>query len=351
MVRLPLEALGDAPDPAEMARRAKVSIYRDGAFHNIEQPRWVPPSGDLRSTVREFVSNSGARRPPGPIPLVRPAAPVSDGLHVTWFGHASSLVEMDGARFLLDPVWGQRVSPVPVGPKRLHPVPHRLEELGRLDAVVISHDHYDHLDLPTVVWLRDNTDAPFVVPLGVSAHLRRWRVPAERIHELDWTESVEIAGVQLTATPARHFSGRAFARNNTLWASWVLAGERHKVFYSGDSGHFDGYAAIGAEHGPFDAALVQVGAYNVSWPDIHMTPEEGVQAHQEVRGGLLIPVHWATFNLAPHPWAEPVERVLAAAWDASVPIVIPRPGERLDVGDPPKVDEWWRALAPAPSVG
>jgi L-ascorbate metabolism protein UlaG (beta-lactamase superfamily) len=349
MLMTTLEALGGTPDPAKMARRARVSSYHDGAFHNTAQPRWVPPSGDLRNTVREFLSNGASRRPSGPIPLVPVADPVSGGgLHVTWYGHASSLVEVDGGRFLLDPVWGERVSPVSrVGPRRLHPVPHELSELGQLDAVVISHDHYDHLDLPTVQWLREHSDAPFVVPLGVGAHLRRWRVPAERIVELDWTESVELAGVRLTATQGRHFTGRSFSRNPTLWASWVLAGPQRKVFYTGDSGYFDGYAAIGAEHGPFDAALVQVGAYNVSWPDVHMTPEEGVAAHRDLRGGLLIPVHWGTFNLAPHPWAEPAVRVLAAAEEAGVPLVIPKPGERIDVGDPPAVDQWWRALARA----
>lgn len=342
-----LAALGGTPDPAEMARRAKVSIFRDGAFHNIAQPRWVPPSGDLRSTVGEYLANRGSRRPPAPVPLAPAGPPQPDGLHITWFGHASSLVEIDGVRLLLDPVWGPRVSPVRIGPRRLHPVPQRLDELGRLDAVVISHDHYDHLDMPTIVWLRDHSDVPFVMPLGVGAHLRRWRVPAERIVELDWSESAEVGGVQVTAAPARHFSGRSFRRNTTLWASWVIAGPRHKAFYSGDSGYFDGYAAIGAEHGPFDASLIQVGAYNVSWPDVHMTPGDGVRAHRDLRGGLLLPVHWGTFNLAPHPWAEPAERVVEAAGEAGVPIAVPAPGQRIDVAGPPSVDPWWRKLATA----
>ncbi|MGH3433398.1 MAG: MBL fold metallo-hydrolase, partial [Thermocrispum sp.] len=338
-------ALGGTPDPAEMARRARTSIYRDGAFQNLPQPHVDAPSVDLRSTVGEYLAGRGTRRPPAAVPLAPALAPVADGLHITWYGHASSLVELDGVRLLLDPVWGPRVSPVPIGPRRLHPVPHRLDKLGRLDAVVVSHDHYDHLDMPTIEWLRERTDVPFVVPLGVGAHLRRWRVPAERIFELDWSESTEVAGVRLTATPARHFSGRAFRRNATLWASWVIAGPRHKVFYSGDSGYFDGYSAIGAEHGPFDASLIQVGAYNVSWPDIHMTPEEGVRTHQDLRGGLLVPVHWGTFTLAPHPWSEPAERVVAAAREAGVGVAVPAPGQRIDVAEPPAVEQWWLELA------
>lgn len=343
-VRLPsVRSMGALPDPVEMARRAKTSVYRDGAFHNPGRTQVVPPSQDMRSTAREFWRHRKLRKPAVPIPLTAAQPPAPDGLHITWFGHASSLVELSGTRLLLDPVWSLRASPVPVGPRRLHPAPVRLAELGRLDAVVLSHDHYDHLDTPTIDWLRDNSDACFVVPLGVAAHLRFWNVPEERIVELDWAESTEVAGVRLTAAPAWHFSGRGLRRNPTLWASWVIAGQRGKVFYSGDSGYFDGYREIGAAHGPFDASLIQVGAYDASWPDIHMTPEEGVRAQQDLRGGLLIPVHWGTFTLAPHLWAEPADRVVAAAEDAGVPIVVPNPGQRIDVSDPPAQTAWWKA--------
>ncbi|MFO7194187.1 MAG: MBL fold metallo-hydrolase [Thermocrispum agreste] len=335
--------MGALPDPEEMARRARNSVYRNGAFHNLGRTTVVPPAEDVRSTLREMWRNRGSRKPAVPVPLTPAQPPAPGGLHVTWYGHASSLVEISGVRLLLDPVWGPRVSPVPIGPRRLHPVPHRLADVGRVDAVLVSHDHYDHLDMPTVDWLRDNTDAPFVVPLGVGAHLRFWQVPAERIVELDWTESADVAGVRLTATPAWHFSGRGLRRNPTLWASWVIAGADARVFYSGDSGYFDGYAAIGAEHGPFDASLIQVGAYAASWPDVHMTPEEGVRAHRDLRGGLLIPVHWGTFTLAPHPWAEPAERAVAAAEAAGVPIAVPNPGQRIDVATPPPPAPWWKA--------
>ncbi|QFZ22808.1 MBL fold metallo-hydrolase [Saccharothrix syringae] len=336
-------AMGGKPGDERVRRSPR---YRDGKFHNDRPTRTMPPDG-AAGTLRELLFGGQRRRPVGEVPLVRPAGDRSaEGLHLTWYGHASTLVEIDGARVLLDPVWSERCSPSPVvGPRRLHPVPHELHEVGRVDAVVISHDHYDHLDLATVRALARDQDAVFVVPLGIGAHLRRWRVPEHRIVELDWDESHEVAGVTLVATAAQHFSGRGFKRDTTLWASWVIKGPRHRVYYSGDTGYFDGYRRIGEEHGPFDAALVQIGAYGPGWPDIHMTPEEGVAAHRDVRGGLLVPVHWATFNLAFHDWSEPVERVWREAKAHGIPLAIPRPGERINVDEPPSVDGWWQALA------
>ena len=334
-------ALGGKPDGERVRRSPR---YRDGKFHN-ESPTRTMPDG-AAGTVREMFFGGQQRRPVGEVPLVPAEGGPVGGLHITWYGHASSLVEIDGARVLIDPMWSDRCSPSPVaGPRRLHPVPHALHEVGRVDAVVISHDHYDHLDLPTVRALERDTEAVFVVPLGVGAHLRRWHVPEDRIVELDWDESHEVAGVTLVATAAQHFSGRGFQRDTTLWASWVLKGPEHRVYYSGDTGYFDGYKRIGEEHGPFDAALIQIGAYGPGWPDIHMTPEEGVAAHLDVRGGLLIPVHWATFNLAFHDWSEPVDRVWREAKAHDVPLAVPRPGERVDVARPPAVDGWWQALA------
>jgi L-ascorbate metabolism protein UlaG (beta-lactamase superfamily) len=283
------------------------------------------------------------------VPLDRPgdgpAGP--DALRVTWYGHSSALVEIDGGRVLFDPVWGERCSPSAlVGPRRLHPPPVPLTELPPVAAVVISHDHYDHLDLPTIQTLVRTQRAPFVVPLGVGSHLERWGVPADRIVELDWDEEVTVGdGLRLVAAPARHFSGRGFARDGTLWASWVLAGPTRRVFFSGDSGYFDGYAAIGRDHGPFDVTLMQIGAYGDGWPDIHMTPEQGVAAHQDLRGDLLIPLHWATFNLALHGWAEPADRVWREAKACGVRLAVPRPGATVDVDDPPLVDPWWQDVA------
>ncbi len=282
------------------------------------------------------------------MPLAVPAPPAGpDDLHITWYGHAATLVELDGGRVLLDPVWSERCSPSRlVGPRRLHPAPVPLADLPALDAVLISHDHYDHLDMATIQELAQaRPDLPFLVPVGVGAHLSAWGVPADRIVELDWDEGVTIGPLTLTATAAQHFSGRAFTRNNTLWASWVIASGQRTVFYTGDSGYFAGYADLGTRYGPFAATLVQIGAYGVNWPDIHMFPEQAVQAHLDLAGELLIPVHWCTFNLAFHDWAEPVDRLVQEAKAREVQLAVPRPGQTVDVTDPPPLDSWWQTIA------
>jgi L-ascorbate metabolism protein UlaG (beta-lactamase superfamily) len=288
-------------------------------------------------------SHRAASRPAGSIPLVAPATTRPEPLAVRWLGHSTALLEIDGYRVLTDPVWSDRCSPSrTVGPQRLHPEPAPLEALPALDAVVISHDHYDHLDMDTVLALARTQRAPFVVPLGVGAHLRQWHIPAQRIIELDWNSQTRIGDLTLVCTPARHFSGRFLSRNTTLWSSWAIIGPQHRAYFGGDTGYTSSFADIGAEHGPFDLTLMPIGAYNKSWPDIHMNPEEAVRAHRDVTdAGLLVPIHWCTFRLAPHPWAEPVERMLAAADDAGVQTAVPKPGDRVVAGAAGTIDRWW----------
>jgi L-ascorbate metabolism protein UlaG (beta-lactamase superfamily) len=265
---------------------------------------------------------------------------------------------------LFDPVWGERCSPFGfAGPKRLHPAPVPLAALGPVDAIVISHDHYDHLDLPTIKELA-GTDTVFAVPLGVGAHLERWGIAADRLRELDWNESTEVSGLSLTATPARHFCGRGLRnRQHTLWASWAVAGDEHRIYHSGDTGYFPGFKDIGTEHGPFDATMIQIGAYSEfwpenhtdstplpgAWPDIHMSPPQGVQAHLDLQGGtsqgVLLPIHWGTFNLSLHPWAEPGEWTKDAAEEVGQAVGFPRPGEPFEPGGKLPVEPWWRAVS------
>jgi L-ascorbate metabolism protein UlaG (beta-lactamase superfamily) len=333
-------------------RRTRVHAspqFTGGKFRNS-----VPTSTaiDFRQIPKAAVDGlrSGGlarRRPRQPVPLVGTPAADAQGLHVTWYGHSTLLVEIDGHRVLLDPVWSDRCSPSPLaGPRRLHEPPVPLTRLPDVDAVVISHDHYDHLDMATIQHLAGlQVSAVFVVPLGVGAHLERWGVPGTRIVELDWNEGTWVGDLELIATPARHFSGRGFTRDETLWASWVIKGPNRRAFYSGDTGYFDGFAQIGEQHGPFDVTMVQIGAYGDAFADIHMVPEDGVATHLDVRGALMIPVHWATFTLAPHPWSEPADRVWREAKARDIKLAIPRPGQRVDVDTPPEIDAWWQQIA------
>ncbi|MBC3987066.1 MBL fold metallo-hydrolase [Streptomyces sp. AC536] len=326
--------------------------FAAGQFRNPLPTRTLLPGSTGRLLLTQLSKVDRARRAPrGHVPVHRPiaadwAAEPASGLRLTWMGHSSVLAEIDGQRVLFDPVWGQRCSPFPfAGPRRLHPVPLPLAELPPVDVVVISHDHYDHLDMPTIRGLA-RTDTAFVVPLGVGADLEHWGVPATRITELDWHESGKVAHLTLTATPARHFCGRGLrGGQHTLWASWVVAGPRHRVFHSGDTGYFAEFTDIGRQYGPFDATMIQIGAYSEFWPEIHMTPAEGVRTHLDLQGGasgVLLPIHWATFNLAPHPWAEPAEWTRDAAADAGVPVAFPRPGEPFEPAGEVPVAPWWR---------
>ncbi|MFI6334250.1 MBL fold metallo-hydrolase [Streptomyces sp. NPDC050535] len=362
-------AFGADPRGERLERIRRSPNFADGVFKNPEgAPR---PEGAMREVAKAFFRKEERvlRAPTGTVPvhsttLADLSGPAPSGLRLTWMGHSSVLAEIDGQRVLFDPVWGERCSPFDfAGPKRLHPVPLPLAALGPVDVVVISHDHYDHLDLPSIKALAD-TDTVFAVPLGVGAHLEHWGVSADRLRELDWNETTKVGGVSLTATPARHFCGRGLRNTqHTLWASWAVAGDEHRIYHSGDTGYFEGFKDIGAEHGPFDATMIQIGAYSEYWPDIHMTPEEGMRAHLDLQGGrqglegkppggVMMPIHWATFNLATHPWAEPGEGTVAAADAVGARVALPRPGEPFEpTAEIVPSEPWWRAVAVPPEAG
>jgi L-ascorbate metabolism protein UlaG (beta-lactamase superfamily) len=332
------------------------ATYRDRQFHNTE-PSTQVVAGSAPSLLVSALTRRNAGRPRAPIPLQTPKQPTAAAaLAVTWYGHATTVLEVDGYRILTDPVWSERVSPSPlVGPARMHPAPQPLADLPPIDAVIISHDHYDHLDKETVRELVARQSGPFLVPIGIGAHLRHWGVPEERIVELDWGGSVSLAdlgldrnGVDLviTCTEARHFSGRGLLRNTTLWASWSIAGPTRRAYFGGDTGYTKAFAEAGAALGPFDLTLLPIGAYDERWPDVHMNPEEAVRAHADLCGGnpghgLLVPIHWATFNLAFHGWSEPVERMVTAARAAGTTVAVPMPGQRVDPSSAPPGDSWW----------
>ncbi len=322
-------------------------------------PRWK--EGKFRNGLKQYSSSkwemlkkwlhssSSYRVPKNPLPVIKRSGTdfvhsPGEGLRVTWMGHSSVLIEIDGQKVLTDPVWSDRVSPVSfAGPKRFFPPPLPLKELPPLDAVIISHDHFDHLDEKTITALKDRVPL-FAVPLGVGEHLEKWGVKTEKIIERDWWGDVKAGKLTLTATPARHFSGRSIVTinlNETLWCGWSVAGPKHRVYYSGDTAMFPGFSKIGKRLGPFDLTLIESGAYNSMWPDVHIGPEQAVQAHLMVKGKELMPVHWGTFDLAMHNWTEPAERLMAAAKKHGISLQIPRPGESVIPGSSATVTRWW----------
>ena len=274
--------------------------------------------------------------------------PPRSGLRITWAGHSSFIIELDELKVLIDPVWSDRASPFTwAGPKRFYAPPLPLDDLPAIDVVLISHDHYDHLDYETVLHLKDKP-LKWLVPLGVGAHLQYWGVDAAKIEELDWWENRTFKGVVLTATPARHFSGRSamfLDQNATLWAGWALNGATRSVFYSGDTALHPGFKEIGERLGPFDLTLMETGAYNSLWPDVHLGPEQAALAHQLVRGKVMMPSHWGLFDLALHGWTEPAERVIKAAEALNVSLSIIKPGGTFDIADAPMIDKFWPETA------
>lgn len=308
-----------------------------------------------------FFGGSRERSPKGALPIEHPhetwlKAP-DTGFRTTWLGHSTVLVELDGHRVLTDPVFGERASPFGfAGPRRFHPAPVTVAELPRLDAVVLSHNHYDHLCQRTMLELA-KLDVPIVTALGVGALLERLGVLPNRIIELDWGESVNVRGLTFTATPAQHFSGRGmFDRNKSLWAAFVIQSERRKVFFSGDTGLTPQFAETGRVYGPFDLVMLEVGAFHPSWGGIHLGPEKALEAFAMLGGGTLLPVHWGTFNLAMHAWNEPAETLvtLGATLARTSPagranrIVTPRLGAAVDPERLPGPTPWWREALTEP---
>jgi len=323
--------------------------FRDGRFHNTSgaQPGL---QGNSLSVMGEFFFGR-SRGPKGPLPVENPlgawAEPVSSGLRITWLGHSTLLLEVDGLRILTDPVFGERASPVSfAGAKRFHPTPVRISELPELDAVLLSHDHYDHLCAASMRELA-RRNVPVITSLGVGARLEALGFAPQRITELDWWEEHVLPGgaLSFTATPAQHFSGRSLTdRNETLWSSWVISSARRRLFFSGDTGLTEEFAAVHQRFGAFDVVMLEIGAWNPAWGSIHLGPENALRAFELLGGGSLLPVHWSTFDLALHPWDEPAETLLRLAQPAGARVLTPligRPFEPAHVDGP---TPWWRAV-------
>ena len=346
-----MKSFGKKPEGLRLERIQASPMWAGESFRN-QHPvlAGLRDSSAPRPTLTEFLCNDGRRVPLGPLPSLNPLQAwrqkPQSGLRATWLGHSTVLIEIDGLRVLTDPVWGPRASPSRIaGPKRFQPVPVALKALPPLDVVIVSHDHYDHLDYPTIRELV-KSEVPFVTSLGVGAHLEAWGIAPERITELDWWQSHRLPNSELTITaaPSQHFSGRGLKdRNATLWSSMVVRSPRHSVFFSGDTGLTTEYATIRERLGPFDLVMLEVGAFHPSWGDIHLGPENALKAHTLLGGGALLPVHWGTFSLALHAWDEPAETLLARAPGFNVQLLMPKLGEPVEPAHAQVVTPWWRA--------
>lgn len=332
-----------------------MSAQHDGErFRNVK-PR---PAEGFGKTL-SIAWNVLFRKPDGTVPagalpvdpLSREQLDAAPDRSLYRLGHSTMLLKLRGQFWLTDPVFSERASPFRrFGPKRFHAPPIALEDLPPLRGVILSHDHYDHLDRETVLALAARTSV-FLTPLGVGDRLIEWGIEASKVRQFDWWQGVEIDGLAFTATPAQHFSGRSlFDGNSTLWASWVIVDDTLRVFFSGDTGYFDGFRTIGERLGPFDVTLLETGAYDPQWPYVHMQPDETVQAHVDLRGRWLVPVHNGTFDLAMHRWQEPYERVVGLTAARGIALATPRMGERLDLGAPHRGGKWWREVADVAEV-
>jgi len=340
--------IGATAEGHRLERMKNASNYKMGKFLNPLPTKMDMKSGKMINVMWEFFKNDSSREPAETIqvytfdPEEFKNLP-SDEVFWIWFGHSTLLIKIDGKTLLTDPVFSERASMFSfMGPKRfnysttMHP-----DLLPEIDAVLISHDHYDHLDYKTILQLKE-TGTHFYVPLSVGAHLEKWGIPPQKITELNWWESVKFKEIELVFTPSRHFSGRGLLnRFSTLWGSWVISGKDRKLFYGGDSGYYPGFKEIGEKYGPFDLTFLECGAYNENWSQIHMMPEETVQASIDLNGRYLMPIHWGKFNLALHPWKEPVQRAIDEAVKLDVSIVTPEIGEIMYLNETITTQHWW----------
>jgi len=335
---------------ARLERAQASPQFHDGRFSNSSgaSPRI---DGTSLSLMGDLLFGGKKRRPARPLPVESPlatwATPLSSGLRVTWFGHSTLLLESGGVRALLDPVFGDYASPgFYAGRKRFHPVPATIAQLPPLDVVLLSHDHYDHLNNPSIRELAQ-LRVPFITSLGVGARLEALGVEPSLITELDWWEEHTIRGgaMSFTATPAQHFSGRGLRdRNQTLWSSWVITTASRRVFFSADTGLTDELATIGERLGPFDLSMIEIGAAHPAWADIHLGPVNALRAFEMLGGGTFLPIHWGTFDLALHTWDEPAETLVTLAEKSGARVLTPRLGSPTE---PELVDEtprWWRSV-------
>ncbi len=318
--------------------------FTSGKFRNI-YPASVMNKGTTLDTAKRLICERKDRFPETKFQFKADEIPrkPSEALNVMWTSHSSVYLEIEGKRIFCDPVWSKVLSPVGFGgPNRFFDNPLDIYDIPELDGVIVSHDHMDHLDQTIVEYLSRN-GVSFYVPIGVDHILKSWGVPQDQIHSTDWYGSIVIDdSIKLTSLPTVHFSGRGlFDRNKSQWTSWVIEGKKKRVYFGGDSGYHDGFKEYGEHYGPFDMTFLEIGAYDKNWDKAHLGPKLAVQAHQDLRGEVLLPIHWGAYDLAMHPWREPVEKVIEAAKQNNVNLCLPKPGQLLSEDRFVLNSRWW----------
>jgi L-ascorbate metabolism protein UlaG (beta-lactamase superfamily) len=338
MVKYFVPTVGKAPDPEEMTSSP---YYHKGKFVNSVSTKSAEFT-QIPRIIRNYFKRDVETQPTEDYIFTENNKQETDSiLQVNWLGHAAILFYKNGKYVLADPMLGERASPFTfMGPKRFSAPPITADNLPELEAVVISHDHYDHLDYETIKKISDKTKF-FYVPTGVRASLEYWGVPKEKIKEFSWWDTHTENGITITATPARHFSGRLFSQNNTFWASWVIEMDGDNIYFGGDTGIFDGFAEIDEKLGPFDLAVMPIGAYNEAWHDIHMDPKEAIEAYQQMRATKLFPIHWGTFDLALHSWYEPINDLESISAEKEIPLLSHPQGKWFQLEDESDIG-WWK---------
>lgn len=338
-----LKVFGQHPRGTSMTRIQSSPNYREGKFHNLTHSPLMKDGFSVRAMWDFFTAKN--TRPPGPLPSVKRNLlhPAPGQTELTWFGHSSYLIQSNGLNILVDPVFSRHASPVPVAGRSFDGANvYAAADMPAIDLLVITHDHYDHMDYDTIRALLPKVKMA-CTSLGVGAHLQYWGIPKEKVLEFDWWETQQVNPlVTLTATPARHFSGRAVRSNRTLWSAFVLQLPGINIFIGGDSGYGDHFTEIGARFGPFSLALLECGQYNERWPYIHMMPEETIQAAIDLKAEVLMPVHWGKFALSLHTWDEPINRATASAAQRNVRVTTPRIGEAVIIGHHYPKEPWWK---------
>ncbi len=341
-------SFGKLPSGERLERIKRSPQYGKGSFQNQSSTPQLTGGVSLFTVIRDFLFGKHERKQPDRIlPSVKRelvARPSSAQPELTWFGHSSYLLQVNQLNILVDPVFSERTSPVQYAGTKAFAGSnvYTAADMPAIDILLITHDHYDHLDYGTIMQLKDKVKL-FVTSLGVGAHLEYWGIPPGKIRELDWWENTRITNdTAFTATPSRHFSGRGFKRNQTLWSSFVLETGSYRIYLGGDSGYDQHFKVIGERFGPFDLAILEDGQYNVYWANIHMMPEETAQAAVDLKAKILFPVHWGKFALATHPWDESIQRVLKQSEALKVKVITPQIGERIVLDNSHRYTHWWQ---------